>query len=675
MTSGPTPAETLQAHLDWAVGPWLGFVFTDHMRSVRELQRRTAGTPSRVIRPRTPQDLRQALPVLLEPPGAPLVWLVALHDEPPPGDGELPGPWTEAADWFLLRANERRQGVLEALQGGLLVVLPTHAKSRVRTAAPDLWSARALVLEPDADAPAMALPPIDPHPLLAATLRRLAFHQRMRDVPFVALVSSRHPERLVALREAADGAGAPIEWLEPPLPLDLLEALAVGEVRENTVVAGPPDALASLPHGVLEAAAFQADVDAPGPAAPLPLPLEASASPLEALDHLVATAGAVWDQGWAAETVEAADAVLAAASELAPSPDVDRRHAAGLELRARAARLQGDCTAALHDIEEAVRLRRRLAGLHGADGPQRRSELARAVSLRGQLLLEAGDLAPASVDLQEALDLRLALARWSDDAETLAELALSWSLLGDLDVASMDTNDADRLAHAETCTREALRLRRRLALETGALRHQRQHGIAWGRLGRVLSRQLRTREAVAAHRQAVAIAAQLAQADPDRITWRMEESVARTQLAAAVWARGHGGDARAEVERAITLRRSLVAEDPTNARWTEQLAVALGQLAEIALHDGDVAAALDAAREAVEHSEALAPTSASQLRGRALANLRLGDVHAAMGATDAAQGAWGAARALLPRLHRVSPARAEAVRSALDLRAPHGDEG
>ncbi len=645
--TGLSPAETLAAHLEWAQGSWLGFVFADDEGAVRSLAAQAAGRHGspRTVHPTTPQQLREGVPRLLEGPRASLTWVLACFDEAAPAEGEPPGPWWEASDWFLMRANERRQPLLDHLQGGLLVALPVAYRSRVPVAAPDLWSARALVLDlPAAAPPTTTVPPVDRR--IDVVMRRLAFQQRMRTDPWHAAVQT---------QVAADR--------------DRLLARVTSELPGLVVRSQQGGVWIGVEPGE-SSPSIAMDLDTPLPpegthALPFPDVAEALLDPLSAVDATLRTAAATWSQGWASETLELAERALSRMPGATAGPDDDRRRATALELAARSRRELGDRAKALDDLDEAVCLRRRLEALHGDDGPQRRRELARALSLRGQLLLEGPDPARARPDLEDALALRFDLAQWSDDPENLADRALAHSLLADARVALAD--GPEDLRAAEAACREALAIRRRIAEAVDAPRHRRQLGLAWGRLARVLARQLHLREAEQAWVEAVATAADVA-ARSDLPVHAMEESVARTQLAQVRWRRGDRQGARRDVELAMAQRRQLVADDPANARWAERLAVALGQGAQQALDDGDHDRAFAWAEEAVSIGEQLVAATPSQLRGLALAHLRLGDVHAAARRQAEARRSWGRARELLPALEAASPSRAAQVREALDLR-------
>ena len=635
MSQPLSAVETLEAHLAWAQGSWLGFAFADDAGAVRQLAEavRSHAPGANLLAPRTPQELREGVARLIDQPPAKLTWLVACFDL-------AAEPWEEAADWFLMRSNERRQPLLDHLGGGLLIALPRAYRARVARAAPDLWSVRALVLDlPPSPAPLLPQPPVQRR--IDALLRRLGFQARMRSDPWHAEIRARQE---TDRRQAARAIAAALPQLEvrmgPPLRVGM----------------PPGEAVASL----------QIDLDAPLPPevhelAPDPT-LEPS-DPLGSVDESLRTAAATWSQGWASETLELAERAVEGLGE--GRPDDDRRMASALELGARARRELGDPPGALEALHRAVHLRRRLLGLHGADRPQRQRELARALSLRGQVLLAGPRPTEAESDLQEALGLRTALAQWSDDPETLGELALSHSLLADLHVAIAAV--PEDLRTAEAASREALALRRRIVDAVDATRHLRQLGLAWGRLGRILDRQVFLRESERAWSKAVQYAARVAAASALPVH-TLEESVARTQLAAVRWRRGDRSGAREEVARGIAQRRRLLADDPANARWAERLAVALGQGAQQALDEGDLPQANTWAEEAVQVGEQLVPTTGPQLRGLALAHLRLGDVRSASSDHEGAAASWDEARRLVPALELHSAVRAEQLRQDLALR-------
>jgi tetratricopeptide (TPR) repeat protein len=170
--AGEQAWQTLRVHTEWTDGFWIAWLFTGHAPMARELEARMEALLHEraqrqvVLRPVTPEEARNLLePILSENTrDAHCVWVEILHsDGLDPGRETNPGPWTEAWDWLMMRANERRTALERHLPGGLVFVGPPAFKDRARRAAPDLWSIRALVLEP-------APPPMQPGPGMLDTL-------------------------------------------------------------------------------------------------------------------------------------------------------------------------------------------------------------------------------------------------------------------------------------------------------------------------------------------------------------------------------------------------------------------------------------------------------------------------------------------------------------------------
>lgn len=149
--------QTLRQHAEWTDGFWVAWLFTGYAPLAREFEARMEtllrerGQHQIVLRPRTPDEARDLLEAILaeNTRDARCVWVEIIQsDGPSLGSEPDPGPWSEAWDWLMMRANERRTALTHHLPGGLVFVGPPALKDRARRAAPDLWSIRALVLEP-----------------------------------------------------------------------------------------------------------------------------------------------------------------------------------------------------------------------------------------------------------------------------------------------------------------------------------------------------------------------------------------------------------------------------------------------------------------------------------------------------------------------------------------------
>jgi hypothetical protein len=214
--AGEQAWETLRQHTEWDDGFWVAWLFTGHAPMVRELEARMEallherGQRQVVLRPSTPEEARNLLEAILseDTRDACCVWVEIVHSDGLDADMEAnPGPWTEAWDWLMMRANERRTALSLHLPGGLVFVGPPALKDRARRAAPDLWSIRALVLEP-------APPPTQsPSGMLDRSRTRSALPQS-DEAPDVALALDQaarmharglHADEINALTRAARG--------------------------------------------------------------------------------------------------------------------------------------------------------------------------------------------------------------------------------------------------------------------------------------------------------------------------------------------------------------------------------------------------------------------------------------------------------------------------------------
>jgi tetratricopeptide (TPR) repeat protein len=132
---------------------WLSFLFTPAQATCRTFRQRTENILRaqahrlRIIRPGTPDELRNALLLLFDQDfqGTQHVWIEALQVDPP---SVKDGPWATAWDWFVMRLNERRDRMRRAIGGFVMLAAPPSMMPRIRIAAPDLWSGRAIVVAP-----------------------------------------------------------------------------------------------------------------------------------------------------------------------------------------------------------------------------------------------------------------------------------------------------------------------------------------------------------------------------------------------------------------------------------------------------------------------------------------------------------------------------------------------
>ncbi|MEZ4236064.1 MAG: tetratricopeptide repeat protein [Myxococcota bacterium] len=395
----------------------------------------------------------------------------------------------------------------------------------------------------------------------------------------------------------------------------------------------------------------------------------------ERIRELIGAAEALLQQGWSSEAAPLAAEVLRSAGALRPTdPNAALLTADGEELCGRIAHQQGDLVEAHSRFREALPIRRRLARTRGVHRLRRRAELARCVSMLGEMALQSGQTDEAETWLRESLAIRRRLARATDDRSTLSELAVAWSMVGDLELARH--RPGDRLLGAATDAYvEALRLREQIALEEDAPRFRRLLSVAHGRLARLHARSGDWAASRRSAERALAIAHELRQADPSNVTWRIDASVASSRCGDAARALGDLDDATRAYAEAVELRQRLLAEDPDNARWQELLAVALGRLVEVRLAQGQLEAAHTDSLRATELSEQLTwldPAHLNWRRGLAIAWIRHGDVQRARGRSEEAAQAWrralAAAYALAEAPVSEGPRRALEIVQALEAR-------
>ncbi|MDX1948171.1 MAG: serine/threonine-protein kinase [Pirellulaceae bacterium] len=144
--------------------------------------------------------------------------------------------------------------------------------------------------------------------------------------------------------------------------------------------------------------------------------------------------------------------------------------------------------------------------------------------------------------------------------------------------------------------------------------------LAQAKIAALLGEGGQTAEALAAHRQAARLFAELVAAKPDQPALQGQLAQCENNLGLA-WAQaGNAGEARQHFAAAIDRQRRLVAAYPANADWPADLASSLANLGLIEWNAGQVAAARGHLQEAVE---LLADDSAGQpadpLRARKLA--------------------------------------------------------
>jgi tetratricopeptide (TPR) repeat protein len=508
-------------------GFWLGFLFTDAFTVSHAFRARTERSLRLRARhllhlaPASPRELEATVPRLFDEDvrAAHLVWI-----EPAWGDrrtAETEKAWNRAWDRFFLRLNERRDRLRDTLGGALLIVAPRAVKPRVRDAAPDLWSIRAMVSDVVGAAPlvefggsrtavgletrqedepdlkvsmARSGPPIgDLHPEVVTLLRRaeghLASGRPERAIPEAAeAVSLLQRENLpldealwtLARAEAASGdLAAAVEHSEVVVrDIDDHDASAFERLFLFAILLDKSELPARAEAAWRRALTMARDLveREPGPAAE-----ERMVPILTALgDSLIRLGRTNEAAELYEESLEIRRRLLADYGE-----NADRLHGVSVSLERLGNVLseQGDATGARRLCEESLEIRRRLLSEHG-ESLERLRGVSVSLERLGDVLLQQGDEAGAKSSYEESLEIRRhLLAEHGESPERLRDLSVSLERTGDLE-------SQQGHAGARRCYEESLEIRRRLLVEHGES-PERLHdlSVSLSKLGNVLFKQ------------------------------------------------------------------------------------------------------------------------------------------------------------------------------------------
>jgi len=503
------------------------------------------GQTQRVLRPKTPQALREALTFLLAKPDKTTgcTWIEAVHIDVPTPPDTPPGPWTEAWDSLMLRANTRRDQILDNTPGGLIFVGVPERKPRIREAAPDLWSVRSLVMQPE---PVATRGP--------------------------ALSPPRGFSVSAATGEAAEAARAALtratELADRTASLD---QAARESVRRTRIIAHSHAIEALLHQGwIMEAAPLVDEL-------------------LELTDAHYAAKPGRKQQTWMANAREFHAAVLRDQGDLIGAQDALLK---ALELRTqlvdsrvhKRGQRQSDIARtwsligglALHrgDLEEALTalqngrdLRQQL--VEWSDDPESISELAMSHSLLGDLHLSRGDLNAARQCFEDALEIRRQLAGTHNAHRFVRYLSVAWGRLG------LISHRLGNLALARASYQEAWTLANTLcAADPGNVAWQMEASVAASRWADLAMADCELDQAEAAFRQSLEIRQRLVSEDPENNRWKEYLAVGLGRISKILQARGDTESATEHAAQAAQISNALAAAIPDSARAHRGMATA-----------------------------------------------------------------------------------------------------
>ena len=545
----------LRAQIELAGTFWLGFVFSPSPRSVivlRERAERLLRMQTRtllLVRPKTPDELRHALPHLLEdmePVRAGCTWIEAVREDSP---GAPEQPWTRAWDELFLRMNERRDALRARLPGGLVFAAPPGIKPRVRDAAPDLWSVRSLVIDlaavagggaerhgpnPVRTRPTARLTAPDPELALAEAERRTAKGSEV--------------SQALALTEAAGGL------------------LANRRVEEARNAAAKATDLLRGEGGIAEA-------------------------------HALALL---------AEAVEAGGDVAAAADHVEQAIRLARhwgRNLVPLEWLGMAGRLahsRRDLLTAKELYGEAESIAREQA-IREREAPWTLRNLSIALDHVGDMRRESGDLAGAATAYDESLTLRRRLRDMSGDRqEELRDLSFSLDRVGDIRRKSGD------IAAAAAIYEESLELSRQLRTlrgDTSEALHD--LSVALERVGDIRRESGDVRAAAAAYDEMFSLRLRLFELDRDNPEVLRALSVALDRTGDLLEEGSDRAAAETAYEESLALRRRLRKELGDTPEALQDLTISLTRVGDIRRESGALAGAAAAYEESLSLSRRL----------------------------------------------------------------------
>ncbi len=454
----------LRRQLEFAQGFWLGFVFCSSPAALDVLQRRTENVlrararRQLVLSPHAPPQLVDAAGRIVDEAGdASLgcVWLAALAVD---DAGEIGGPWEQAWDRALLALNQAREPLRRRVGAGLLVAAPPRVRPRVREAAPDLWSIRAMVIDLDGSDDR---PPGRRVPEVVDATGELALRPQPSaraaggppDGPGEALLAEvrdlmRQADRLIAVERAAEA----VEIAR--------DAVAIARAIDE------PGTLAAALSVLSEAERVTGDNGGATDHVDEAIELLRATDDHATLPMLLDRAGTLAQARGDSERADGAFTDLVAiarrrAEGSAPTSATLRDVSVGLN-RVGNTRLQaGDLAAATAAYEESLTIRRRLLDTYG-DAPEALRDVSVSLDNVGDTRLQAGDLAAATAAYDESLTIRRRLLdTYGETPQALGDLQFSLNIIATVRRESGEGTAAEELETEASAI--ARRLRRLVA--------------------------------------------------------------------------------------------------------------------------------------------------------------------------------------------------------------------
>jgi len=206
--------------------------------------------------------------------------------------------------------------------------------------------------------------------------------------------------------------------------------------------------------------------------------------------------------------------------------------------------------------------------------------------------------------------------------------------------------------------------------------------ILWARvgLGDIAVARGNLLDALTSYRDSLAIAEDLAKADPGRAGWQRDLSLSHEKVGDVLVAQGKLTDALKSYRESLAIRERLAEDDPSNAGWQRDLSLSYDNVGDVLEAQGNLFDALKSYRDSLAIAERLAkddPGDVQRQRDLSLSYDNVGDALEAQGNLPDALKTYRDSLGIRERLAGVDPSNAASQIDVLRAQwrlAAHGDD-
>ena len=238
-------------------------------------------------------------------------------------------------------------------------------------------------------------------------------------------------------------------------------------------------------------------------------------------------------------------------------------------------------------------------------------------------------------------------------AALLANVAGSYSQIGDVQ------QTRGNLPAAMAMFQKSLAIAQQLAkAEPDDGGWQRDLSVSYNKVAEVEKAQHAFAHALQTYQTSLDVIGRLAAAYPDNAEWQRDVSVTQDRVGDTQKALGNLPESLASYQAGLAIRDRLVKADPNNAGWQRDLSISYNDIADVELQQHDLPAALSSAQQALALVDRLAksdPGNAYWQRDLFAVNLKIGDVQSAQGDLAAPLSSYQASLAITDRRVKADP--------------------